>query len=184
MYNYNFTTDWFQNSSLKGLLLDLVNPLEANQILEIGSYEGASACFIADNLLDHEESFLICVDPFSTDDSTTIVNTSTIEIYKKNIAESKNYKKIKFNQQFSKDFFEKNTIIYNFIYIDGSHTPEDITLDFEYSLKFISKNGIIWMDDYGGGDGSSKTLIDKLFEKHSDNLKIIHKGYQIGFQKK
>ena len=39
-------------------------PEEKRIIVEIGIYEGASSCWWSDNLLEHPESRLYCIDPF------------------------------------------------------------------------------------------------------------------------
>ena len=52
---YIFTNTWFEYSEIKQLLLNHVDKTAINKILEIGSYEGASACFFSDHLLDNEQ---------------------------------------------------------------------------------------------------------------------------------
>ena len=85
---------------------------------------------------------------------------------------------------YSYKFFKQNTTqLFNFIYIDGSHLPEDIESDFNNSLNILANNGIIWMDDYMSSETISN-LIDSLYKKNKNILTIIHKGYQIAFRKK
>lgn len=182
---YRFNTNWFDCSELKANIMRYYNGVEKINILEIGSYEGASACYFADNLLNNNESMMVCVDPFCVEDTTTPVNDSTKELFLENIRKSKNYNKIVFKNMFSKEFYLENKDKFDFIYIDGSHLAEDIEIDFEESLKIIKKGGIIWMDDYGGGHGNYiKNCIDALYEKNKDKIEIIHKGYQIAFKLK
>ena len=52
-------------------------------------------------------------------------------------------------------------------------------------LKIIKKGGVIWMDDYGGGNppNSIRNHIDKLINNCECNIQIIHKDYQIAFLK-
>ena len=85
-------------------------------------------------------------------------------------------------QLFSNDFFKRNVNTFTFIYIDGSHLPEDIKQDFINSLSIIRIGGIIWMDDYASSEQVT-TLIDSLYNDNKDTLSIIHKGYQIAFRK-
>ena len=70
---YTFTEGWYDallNSEYairapqteKKILLD---PAAKRQIVEIGVYEGASSCFWSDYFLDHDESSLISIDPFT-----------------------------------------------------------------------------------------------------------------------
>ena len=179
---YKFTEYWFDVSELKQNLHKYVNSNDINSFLEIGSFEGASACFISDNFLNIEGSTLVCVDPFDTSDSTSPVYSDIKKIFVNNIKSSKNWNKIRVKQMYSIDFFKINNNKYSFIYIDGSHLLEDIESDFNNSMNIILDNGIIWMDDYGSSEQVTN-LINDLYEKNKDHLNIIHKGYQIAFRK-
>lgn len=184
--SYKFTNNWFQGSSLQRRVLEFMNPDEKNTILEIGTHEGASACFFSDFLLNHPESTLTCVDPYDLSDQTSPLTNETYELYRYNISQSKNGNKVNLEKTFSYKFFQNlNYPKYNFIYIDGSHLLEDITIDFVNSLKVILPNGIIWMDDYLGADGIKiRKHIDSLYEANKDKLDIILKEYQIAFRYK
>ena len=139
------------------------------------------------------KSSLICVDPFY--DSNTIdgittqfVNSDILIRFESNIKKSKNYKKITFKKLTSDDFFFLNNYDkFNLIYIDGNHEPEFIKRDIENSFKFKKKNGIIWMDDYGGSNCDKRKLslyFDKILDdlKIKYNFKIIHKDYQLAIK--
>jgi beta-1,4-mannosyl-glycoprotein beta-1,4-N-acetylglucosaminyltransferase len=179
-FQYTFTNTWFEYSEIKHVLLNYIGKSSCNKILEIGSYEGASACFFSDNLLDNEQSFITCVDPFSENDTTSPLNNTTKIHFYNNIRNSKHYNKMLVEEMYSTDFYKKNDKTYNFIYIDGSHLLEDIITDFNNCLQIIEDNGIIWMDDYGAGEITN--CIDNLYEKNKHRLQIIHKGYQIAFR--
>jgi predicted O-methyltransferase YrrM len=180
--SYNFTTSWFDLSELKEYLHRFIEFNDIHNFLEIGSFEGASACFISDNYLNEKGSTLVCVDPFDTSDSTSPVYSNMKSVFINNISKSKNWNKIRLRQLYSDDFFKKNKNTYSFIYIDGSHLLEDIESDFNNSLKIIRNNGIIWMDDYASSKQVTE-LIDRLYEENKQKLNIIHKGYQIAFRK-
>jgi beta-1,4-mannosyl-glycoprotein beta-1,4-N-acetylglucosaminyltransferase len=180
-YEYIFTNTWFINSEIKQLLFNYVNKSTINKILEIGSYEGASACFFSDHLLDNQLSCITCVDPFSLNDTTSPLNNTTKIHFYNNIRKSKNYNKVFVEEMYSTDFYKKNDKTYNFIYIDGSHLLDDIIADFNNCLQIIEYNGIIWMDDYGAGEITR--CIDNLYEANKHCLQIVHKGYQIAFRK-
>lgn len=179
--SYTFTNEWFLGSELKQLIMNFMYANRVNKILEIGSYEGASACFFSDMLLDNPKSRLTCVDPFDTGDKTSPVNNTTINLFMSNINQSKNVNKIIVEKMFSSEFYEKNKgNAYNFIYIDGSHLLEDITIDFNNCLKIIENGGIIWMDDYNSSS-QIRQHIDSLIGQNKDIIQVIHKGYQIAF---
>ena len=62
-------------------------------------------------------------------------------------------------------------------------SAENIKHDFSESIKCCKYNGIIWMDDYlGGNNHDIKNCIDEMYNNYKDNLQIIHIGYQIAFR--
>ena len=91
--------------------------------------------------------------------------------------------------KYSRDFFsdKHSNKLYDLIYIDGSHIPEDITFDMENSFKVLRKGGIMWMDDYLGGpaedNGRIRITMDAFINSHSDEVQIISKGYQLAIKK-
>jgi predicted O-methyltransferase YrrM len=192
MTKYEYSQTWFFNSEIKNLIDKYFDKKKNNNILEIGCFEGLSSCFFSDNFLDNPDSTLDCVDPYVISGTvkeitTSCVTNSTIKLFKKNIKKSLNYDKIYFHQLTSDDFFQNNIKNFDFIYIDGNHTPEQIKRDIENSLKFIRNNGIIWMDDYGGGgEKKIKPYFDKVLEVQNNkyNFEIIHKNYQLAVKVK
>lgn len=186
---YNFTKNWFGSSEIKTKLLNLVDTDKKNKILEIGCFEGQSSTFFADNLLNFEGSLLICVDPFYKSGTvegitSSFVNNNVKERFLCNIKKSKGADKIIFHNKTSDDFFQNNTTMFNFIYIDGCHGLDYIERDMKNSFKFLEKGGIMWMDDYGGGRGTEiKDTMNKFLEKYKGQYKLIHKGYQLAIKK-
>ena len=184
--NYEYTKNWFYNSSLYFNALTLLPKDKIYNILEIGSYEGLSSCFFSDNFLDFEGSSLDCVDPFLNDENND--HKSLLDNYEElrfdsNIGNSKNYDKVKIHKITSDDFFKENNNIFNFIYIDGCHLNTCVEKDLINSFNVLEKNGIIWMDDYGGGtdENNMRKIVDDFILKN--NCEIILKGYQIAFIK-
>lgn len=181
---YKFSKNWFEHSELKQKLLTFINPNNKLSLLEIGAYEGACSCFLSDYVLLHDLSTLICIDPFDTTDSTSPVYNTIRDIFVKNIIQSKNCNKVTLVQDYSTNFFKFNTKVFDFIYIDGSHMVDILTEDLNNSLLFIKKNGIIWIDDYLGGENYElKKCIDSFYNLHKSDLEIIHTGYQIAFKR-
>jgi len=156
-------------------------------MLEIGSYEGLSSVFFADYFLDHPTSSLTCVDPFLTihnNDHMDYLKNNEEMNFDFNISICKNSDKIKIHKITSDIFFENNNQTYNFIYIDGCHEPEFIKRDMENSFHVLEKNGIMWMDDYGGGDGIKiKNTMDTFLQEYDGKYELINKGYQLAIKK-
>ena len=189
MNNYKYTPKytWFMGSELNNLARNHINKSSKNTILEIGCFEGLSSIFFADNFLDNEYSSLTCVDPFlniNNNDHGYLLQNNEEKNFDYNVSNCKNKEKISIYKITSDKFFENNTNTYNFIYIDGSHECDYITRDMENSFNVLDKNGIMWMDDYGGGDGIRiKTTMNMFLEKYKGQYELIHKGYQLAIKK-
>lgn len=187
---YAHTHDWVTNSELRKYLPKYLKYTVDTpfKMLEIGSYQGLSACYFSDEWLDHPESSILCVDPFDINDTTTPLDSETEAMFDENIRRSKNGSKIIPYKMYSRDFFQtvaSNPPLeeFDFIYIDGSHIPEDIVYDMKESYCRLKPGGIMWMDDYmGGTDGSICRAVDATL-KELGNPPILHKAYQLAVQK-
>ena len=104
----------------------------------------------------------------NNDHQELIVN-NTESNFDYNINMCKNSNKIQVHKITSDEFFKTNTKTYNIIYIDGSHECDFIKRDMINSFRFLKPNGIMWMDDYLGGDSIKiKNTMDQfLFEYHT-----------------
>lgn len=189
MNNYKYTKNWFLVSELKQLAFNYLDNKKKYNILEIGCYEGLSSVFLADNFLNHPESSLNCVDPFMTiddNDHNKYLNKNVENNFDHNITNCKNSIKINVNKITSDEFFKNNDKYFNFIYIDGCHEEEFIKRDIKNSFKYLVKDGIIWMDDYGGYT-SFKTkisnIIDSVLNEFTNQYEILHKNYQLVIKK-
>ena len=112
--------------------------------LEIGSFEGGSAIFVASKF---EEAEIYCVDNWiKTEDGYSNLNFEDIELnFDFNTQMYKNIYKIK---KSSNDFFNTNKLTYDVIYIDGYHKAEQVFKDCVNSWKNLNINGILICDDY------------------------------------
>jgi predicted O-methyltransferase YrrM len=188
MENYKYTQKWFLKSEIKKSLLKYINPEAKHSILEIGCFEGLSSVFFADNLLNHPESSMICVDPFmnieNNDHKQFLMNNEEMN-FDYNITHCKNTEKITVKKIKSDSFFENPANkTYDLIYIDGSHECDFITRDMENCFRVLESGGIMWMDDYGGGDGVQiKKTMDSFLQKYEGQYYLIHKGYQLAIRK-
>ena len=187
MNNYKYTQNWFLNSEIKHNLVNYLDKSKENKILEIGCFEGLSSVFFADNYLNNPISSLTCVDPFlainNNDHSQFLQNNEELN-FDFNISKCKNSDKITIHKITSDQFFENNNKTYNFIYIDGCHEIDFIKRDMENSFNCLEKNGIMWMDDYGGGDGIQiRNTMNTFLENYKGQYKLIHIGYQLAIKK-
>ena len=187
MNNYKYSQEWFLVSEIKNCLFHFLDRSTENKILEIGCFEGLSSVFFDDNFLDNSNSSLTCVDPFLTinnNDHKQFLQNNEENNFDFNISICKKSDRIRINKITSDAFFECNNQTYNFIYIDGCHEPDFIKRDMENSFYILEKNGIMWMDDYCGGDGIQiKNAMDAFLGKYNGQYKLIHRGYQLAIKK-
>jgi predicted O-methyltransferase YrrM len=187
MANYKYTKEWFLGSEIRKNIFNFVDRSKEHKILEIGCYEGLSSVFFADNLLDNPNSTLTCVDPFLTitnNDHMQLLQNNEEKNFDFNISICKNSDRIRVNKITSDKFFETNNQIYTLIYIDGCHETDFIKRDMENSFKNLEKNGIMWMDDYWGGDGIQiRNTMHIFLEKYKTQYEVIHLGYQLAIKK-
>lgn len=184
---YKYSQNWFLHSEIKTNLINFLDTSKENKILEIGCFEGLSSVFFADNFIDNENSSLTCVDPFlsidNNDHKEYLQNNEELN-FDFNISICKNLDKIYIYKIISDIFFTHNTKTYNFIYIDGCHEPDYIQRDMENAFNVLELNGIMWMDDYGGGDGIQiKNTMNAFLQKYKEQCEIIHSGYQLAIKK-
>ena len=95
-----------------------------------------------------------------------------LKYFEKNIYE----KIVEVHRKTSDDFFLTNKKKFDLIYIDGNHLFEFVKRDIFNSLKFITEDGIIMLDDYAlkgwWDDGITKAV---NFHRKEKNIKIIRK---------
>lgn len=113
--------------------------------LEIGSYEGCSAIYLADRF---KGSKIFCVDIWKRvrEEYNESINFNNIE---KNFDfNSKNYSNIYKIKKYSDEFFLDNDKTFDIIYVDGHHLAEQVYKDAVNSWKVLNKKGLLIFDDY------------------------------------
>lgn len=195
---HEFTVDWFgHNAPAWKNILDQLCP---KKILEIGSYEGKSTCYLIDQMSNLQESEIHCIDTWEGSAEHNGINMSDVETrFRQNInvsLESAKFKSdIKIHKGKSKDIlisFLSNKMhdYFDFIYVDGSHEAPDVLMDAILSFSLLRTNGIIVFDDYlwkGYDDPRRcpKMAIDAFVDVFSKHLNIIRwmPLYQLYVQK-
>ena len=112
--------------------------------LEIGSFEGGSAIYIARRF---DESKIYCVDNWiKTEDGYSKIDFNDVEKnFDFNIEQYSNISKIK---KSSDNFFSDNLINFDTIYVDGYHKASQVYKDCLNAWKVLNLDGILICDDY------------------------------------
>ncbi|HCJ12197.1 MAG: hypothetical protein A2Y14_00925 [Verrucomicrobia bacterium GWF2_51_19] len=147
---FEFTNSWFDGAAKKNwdTLLLKVNP---SKLMEVGSYEGASACYIMQKLASERPIELHCVDTWDN-------QTQPIEArFDKNVrlaqASAKHPVTLKKHKGFSDKILcqlltEGQAGSFDWIYIDGSHVASDVLFDTVLAFRLLKVGGVMAFDDY------------------------------------
>lgn len=174
---YMFTAD-FTNSHADDWLeyLDDYIAKENVIMLEIGTYEGRSALWFIENILTHETSSIICIDPRPQKSFYT-----NISKYRHKIRLIQERSQIGLRDRFFKEDF------LDLVYIDGNHIPCDVLEDAILSFRPLKKGGLLIFDDYLYKEDevkyTIKDAIDCFLSIFSGKYDLIQKKYQVIIQK-
>ncbi len=198
MSEYQFTQDWFSHnipvweqlfkSGLPGTPRD-------RWFLEIGSFEGRSAVWMAENVMA-EGDHLDCVDTWEGSEEHSAETVQGIEDrFRHNLvvaAEKFPRRRIFQHTQPSSDFLpwaKQTGRRYDFIYIDGSHVAKDVMTDACMAWPLLKQGGIMVFDDYLWGESRDilhrpRLAVDFFVNLFAEELDIVHIGYQFAVRKK
>ena len=201
MTDYKFTQDWFSHNipvweQLKGLL-----PGQPGNrtFLEIGSFEGRSMVWIVENMMSDGEA-LDCIDTWEGSEEHKNGELSGAE------------ERFEHNRQLVINRFPERIVdvhkgtstqslacwltgidgddrLYDFIYIDGSHTAKDVLTDACMAWPLLKQGGLMVFDDYLWGDSRDilhrpRFAVDVFTNIFAESLDIVHIGHQFAVRKK
>lgn len=198
-----FTADWFEATARP--VWDLLIPgLPATRVLEVGSYEGASACYLIEHFGARAALEIHCVDPWGeTASFGGGVDMGEIELrFRRNTAllversphpvtleVHKNFSDIVLAQLLA----QKGRGYFDLVYIDGSHQAPDVLADAVLGFRLLRPKGIMVFDDYlwrGPRENDSnpalcpKLAIDAFINCNYSKLHVVNAPlYQVFLQK-
>ena len=200
-----FSADWFE-SMAKPVWEMLIPGLPATRVLEVGSYEGASACYLITRLGAKAPLEIHCVDPWgeSADFEGGDVDMQEVEArFRRNTAllvgRSPNPVTLEVHKHNSDIVLaqlltQKGKGYFDLVYIDGSHRAPDVLADAVLGFQLLRPRGIMVFDDYlwRGGEADSgnpahcpKLAIDAFVNCNHNKLRIISAPlYQLFLQKR
>lgn len=142
----NYTVDWTSpHATLWQRVLGKFRGQPNINALEIGTYEGRSACWFMDNILTHASSRLTCVDPWVSDRLPAVEaeakwDTNTAPY-------GKRIHKIKLR---SAQFLQEAAVAggrYDWIYVDGNHQGDAALTDIVLAWQLLKVGGVLIIDD-------------------------------------
>ncbi|MHC4402952.1 MAG: class I SAM-dependent methyltransferase [Planctomycetota bacterium] len=147
------TTKWFKRADME-MWLDHLGYMRERptRYLEVGVFEGRSACWVLDNLLTHPESVATCVDPWDVIEDPMESSVAEIEGRARQNLEPYG-RKVLIVKQPSDTFMSAMVCSrgsYDLIYVDGSHRLEHAWVDTGLAWQLLRVGGVLVWDDYNG----------------------------------
>lgn len=194
---YQFTQDWFHWAPQ--VWEQLIPLLPGRQsFLEIGSFEGRSTVWIVENMME-DGAHIDCIDTWEGgeehDDQDMDAALLRFRANTKLLAAKYPERRVCEHQdtsqwalsQFNAKMF--GSPIYDFIYIDGSHTAPDVLTDACMAWPLLKPKGVMVFDDYLWGDPQNilhrpKLAIDSFVNIFAEQVEVVHSGYQFVVRKK
>ncbi|MEZ2280543.1 MAG: tetratricopeptide repeat protein [Microcoleus sp.] len=172
--NYQFTQDWFtHNIPIWRRHLQPLAGIPEFQVVEIGSFQGMSACWLLDNILTHPTAKITCIDLHFQ------------QHFKGNIAKTGLAERVIELEGYSQDLLVNLTSeSYDIAYVDGCHKPTSALQDAILSWRLVKVGGLMIFDDYeftfpDSPEQDTKIGIDVFLEMFGSQLEVVHKGYQL-----
>jgi predicted O-methyltransferase YrrM len=201
MTEYKFTQDWFSWAPAVWEQLIPLLPGEAGsrEFMEIGSFEGRSSVWIAENMMS-DGDILCCVDTWQGGEEHGDQDMGTVEErFDHNMALLAGKLPERFVdkhkgtsvQHLAHWLVEKpeDHPTFDFIYIDGSHIARDVLTDACMAWPLLKQGGIMVFDDYMWGEPRDilhrpKPAIDAFVNLFAEEVDMVHMGYQLIVRKK
>ena len=175
----DFTSDWF-STSIDGIQRTLKRH-DPKSILEIGSWEGRSACWFLET---YPEATITCVDTFEGSPEHSGMDVAGIrERFLKNTRPYWDRITVKQGHS-SRELYGLKPESFDVIYVDGSHEEDDTLMDLILSFGLLKPGGVLLIDDYGGVSFPGvRKAVDKFAAAFCKKLQSVLCEYQVHFVK-
>ena len=201
--DYKFTNQWFlgnvygrgEEIDIRSIWTALFAKHPIEHVLEIGSYEGQSSCFLGEHLGSLGRGSITCIDTWQGSmehggDAMGSVEArfdDNIAVLRNKIGPDIEVRKLKDKSinGAARLLTEGKTGFFDFIYIDRSHRSADVLSDAVITFQLLKPGGLMVFDDYLWNYGylktgdvleSPKQGIDAFINTFSGQLEVLH-GY-------
>ncbi|HEX4859556.1 MAG TPA: class I SAM-dependent methyltransferase [Usitatibacteraceae bacterium] len=159
MTGYKFTNNWF-DSTARGPWEQLFTKIRPAKVIEVGSYEGASACYLIEKLGANAPLEIHCVDTWSggVEHQSAGVDMASVETrFRENtalaISRVSNPVALHIHKGASSDQLVKllaggHRGSFDFVYVDGSHQAADVLADAVLAFMLAKPGAMLVFDDY------------------------------------
>lgn len=190
---------WFdgQEGVWRRVLLPIIQARKAEaggavSVLELGSWEGASAAWLLTHCCDASASARVtCVDHF--DKLRTSAGVQRADKFSHNTRLTGLWPRVELVVDFtvaalSRLLAERRE--WDLVYVDASHEAADTLLDAMLAWKGLRRGGVLVFDDYMWPEHPDdsplhpKPGIDAFMRVHAHEFDVVHAGYQVMLRKR
>ena len=152
---YEFTNSWFE-SVARGSWDIVFDTLRPQRVLEVGSWEGASAVYAIEKIEKYGGGEICCIDTWSggvehdksemnrvEERFTRNINFMMSSCPRVGVRVEKSTSELVLSR-----LLAEQVAPFDFIYIDGSHQASDVLLDACIAFRLLRFGGVICFDDY------------------------------------
>lgn len=159
------------------------------RFLQIGAFTGDASVWLLENVLTGNESCLIDVDTWEGSDEPEHKGFDWADVertYHKQVSEFSAHRVT--YRTTSSDYFERfRAPAFDFIYVDGDHTPYGVLNDAVDAFRVLKLGGLLAFDDYQWVDSRTGIgpgpIIDAFAWAYRDRLELVQSGPQAWFRR-
>jgi predicted O-methyltransferase YrrM len=182
-------------NSRNPMLAEVIRERRPAQIVEVGSWKGASAIYIAECAREYDNDItILCVDTF-TGSNAALWRQEDIARVRDEYGFPTTYRQFIFNVTafgLSHNIFPLPTtsacgaellahfeVCADLIYIDGGHREEEVALDLQDYWRVLKPGGVLVGDDYSQGWPGVIAAVDKFAALHGVPLRAEDRKWRI-----
>jgi predicted O-methyltransferase YrrM len=155
------------------------------QFLQIGAYCGDASVWMLDNVLTDPSSWLVDVDTWkgSQEEEHGLIDFEEVENFYLHRTNGRNVGRCKMT---SDEYFDLKPTPFDFIYVDGAHTSEQVLRDAVNADRYLKVGGLLAFDDYQWGRGYRdipQPSIDAFARCFENRYEVLEADLQVWMRK-
>jgi len=178
--------DWFTGSYAQTAFETHLIPWAGHRMraAQIGAYCGDASVWMLDNVLTHPESRLVDIDTWAGSDEVGHADIDFSDVYSFYSERVGTDPRVEIFAGTSDEFFDTRPEPFDFIYIDGAHTPEQVLRDAVNADRYLTVGGMMAFDDYlwyeqGNPHNTPGVAIDAFLRCFEHRYMILAKDLQV-----
>ena len=163
------------------------------RFLQLGAYTGDASVWLAKNVLFGEDSYLLDIDTWEGSDEPDHKSMDFDDVFNTYRKKVNHIECLGYFRETTQKFLcsmNRDSNVYDFIYVDADHTTVGVLLDGELAWPLLKRGGIMAFDDYtwhheSGDPRLAPTVgIDLFLHCHQGDYELLAKNTQVWIKKK